>query len=112
MVRSTTLRVFLSAVTGFVSFYGVAVLIRVVERGSDWLFTQYIDVFGLVSVVARLVDPEYYPQEEMGSPLGYNIAQIVRLIFWTSVFGLIFFRFAFRPRQPSNHTSEVVRQIF
>lgn len=112
MLRSTTLRIILSAFAGLVFFYAVAFLIRVVERGSGWLFTQYIDAFGLVSVVARLVDPEYYPDEEMGSPLGYNLAHIVRLIFWTSIFGFIFFRFVFRPRQPSNHAMERTPKAF
>jgi len=106
MVRSTTLRVLLSAAAGLACFYAVAVLILVLGRGSDWLFNQYMDVFGLLSVVVRLVDPEYYPREELGEALGYNIAGVFRLIFWTSLFGLVFFRFVFRPRQPSNHAME------
>jgi len=89
-----------------VSFYAVAVLTLAVGRGSDWLFARYIDVFGLLSVVVRLFDPEYYPREELGSPFGYTIAGALRIMFWTSVFGVLFLRFVFRPRQPSNQAMQ------
>ena len=102
MVKSTALRVILSAIAGLVVFYAIAILTHLLGRGSDWLFNQYIDIFGLLSLVVRLIDPEYNPPEEMGTPLGYNVAAIIRLLFWMSLFGCIFFRFVFRPRQPSN----------
>jgi hypothetical protein len=102
MVKSTALRVLLSAIAGLFVFYAIALLTNVLGRGSDWLFNQYIDIFGLLSLVVRLIDPEYNPPEEMGTPLGYNVAAIIRLLFWISLFGFIFFRFVFRPRQPSN----------
>jgi hypothetical protein len=106
MVRSTTLRVFLSTAAGLASFYAIAILTLALGRGSDWLFNQYTGIFGFLGVVVRLVDPEYYPREELGSPLGYNIAGVIRLIFWISLFGFVFFRFVFRPRQPSNQTMQ------
>jgi hypothetical protein len=106
MVKPLALRIVLSAAAGLVCFYAVAILTLALGRGSDWLFNRYIDIFGLLSVVVRLVDPEYYPREEMGTPLGYNIAGALRLIFWTSLFGFVFFRFVFRPRQPSNQAME------
>jgi hypothetical protein len=106
MVRSLTLQIVLSAVAGFASVYALAALTLFFGHGSDVLFQRYTDVFGLVSVIVRLIDPSYYPREELGSELAHYVAGILRIVIWTSLFGLLYFRLVFRRRQPSNQAMQ------
>jgi hypothetical protein len=99
MMRSTPVRILLSAFAGFVSFYAVAAFTLFFGHGSSSLFDRYHDVFGLATVIGRLVDPYFYPAEELGSNLAYQVAGVARICLWSLFFGFLYFRFVFRARR-------------
>jgi hypothetical protein len=94
-MRSTAVRLIVSAFAGIVTFYAIGYGLRFGVR-AETLFYRYCDVFGLATALARIADRDYHPGDEMGSFVAERIGFFVMITFWSLLFGFLYFRFVFR----------------
>jgi len=105
-VKRTLVRLFVSGVAGLVSYYLVAVALRLLP--SQCLFDHYADPLGLATLVGR-VFCSYYSDGENDTGLFEDSARANRaafsftLAFWALLFGAVYFHFVFRTKR-SNQT--------
>ncbi len=97
-MRSTAVRLIVSAFAGVVTFYAIGFALRF-GVGASSLIYRYCDLFGLTTAIARLVDRDYNHGEEMGSFLAGRIDFSVVISFWSLLFGFLYFRFVFRAQK-------------
>jgi hypothetical protein len=97
----TTFRLIGSFLGGIVTFYAIAFALSFTQfTKAGWLFSQYIDVFGLASSMGHLVQTApFSDDDEFYGPHGRLTAWLVTVGFWTLLFGALYFRFLFRARK-------------
>ena len=99
MVRSTPLRILVSAIAGVLTFYGIALAALALRMDTSWLFDQYRYAFGLGPLIGHALEGEWIIEDEFYGRHGSLIAGLTTVTFWTLLFGVLYFRYVFRRRR-------------
>jgi hypothetical protein len=98
-VKSTPVRIGLSALAGLVTFYVIGATGLTLGAGGSWLFDQYRYAFGLAPLVGHALEGPWILEDEFYGRHGSLIAGLTTIAFWTILFGGVYFRYVFRARQ-------------
>jgi hypothetical protein len=98
-VKSTAVRIGLSALAGLVTFYAIGIAAAALGADRSWLFDQYRYAFGLAPLIGHALEGPPILEDEFYGLHGSLIAGLTTIAFWTMIFGALYFRYAFSRRR-------------
>ena len=95
-MKSTPVRISLSALAGLVTFYVIGTAALALGADGSWSFDQYRYAFGLAPLIGHALEGPWILEDEFYGQHGSLIASLTTIGFWTIVFGAFYFRYVFR----------------